>query len=176
MKSIIFLITIFLFSSCNFQENNQNNYTKGDTSEEIPTQENNHEILELPILGTFSLSNMKIDSLHEYGAGDCWGTVTKYSLKDIGLAIDTMSCGEYGYTYTYYFLNDKGSILTVFQKKSELSLQHGIATIAGSLLVSPLCAPRQSLSRWEVTQARKSATVAIPGPLCGSLKDDTTEN
>ena len=62
---------------------------------------------------------MEIDSINEYGAGDCWGKVIRYSLPNIGLAIDSMSCGEYGYTYTYYLLSLKDFIQVVFIKESE---------------------------------------------------------
>jgi hypothetical protein len=47
-------------------------------------------------------------------------------------------------------------------KKNEL--QHGIATIAGSVQVSGSL-PRFSFNTVESDEARKSATVAIPGPL-----------
>ena len=79
----------------------------------------NSVILELPVIGSFELTKMKLDSLNEYGAGDCWGTVRRYSLPNVGLAIDSMTCGEYGFTYTSYLLSDKDFIQVVYTKKSE---------------------------------------------------------
>jgi hypothetical protein len=74
-------------------------------------------------LGKFSTTGITRDSTNEYGAGDCFGKVTYYSQKSMGLGIDSMSCGEYGYTYTHYLLDSKKAIQAVYLKKSESILQ-----------------------------------------------------
>lgn len=63
--------------------------------------------LEILTLGKFNTSRVTKDSTNEYGAGDCFGKVTYYSKKSMGLGIDSMSCGEYAYTYTHYLLDSK---------------------------------------------------------------------
>jgi hypothetical protein len=79
--------------------------------------------LENLTLGKFSRSGVTRDSTNEYGAGDCFGKVTYYSQGSMGLGIDSMSCGEYGYTYTHYLLDSKKAIQVVYLKKSEALLQ-----------------------------------------------------
>ncbi|QCR21371.1 hypothetical protein [Pontibacter sp. SGAir0037] len=79
--------------------------------------------LENLTLGKFNTSGVTKDSTNEYGAGDCFGKVTYYSQKSMGLGIDSMSCGEYGYTYTHYLLDSKKTIQAVYLKKSESLLQ-----------------------------------------------------
>jgi len=91
----------------------------GDECDEIENDTEQTDNLEIPVIGSFELSKMKMDSLNKYGAGDCWGTIRRYSLPNVGLAIDSMTCGEYGFTYTYYLLSDKDFIQLVYTKKSE---------------------------------------------------------
>ncbi|MBB6613158.1 hypothetical protein H7F15_19115 [Pontibacter sp. Tf4] len=73
--------------------------------------------------GKFNTSGVRRDSTNEYGAGDCFGKVTYYSQESMGFGIDSMSCGEYGYTYTHYLLDSKKAIQAVYLKKSESLLQ-----------------------------------------------------
>jgi len=129
MKNIYLIVIASLIISCNTQT--KKSLDKNEISDlEVKTDsttsvvkstktDSESEILELPVLGSFELSEMKIDSFNEYGAGDCWGTIRRYSLPNVGLAIDSMSCGEYGFTYTYYLLSDKDFIQVVYTKKSE---------------------------------------------------------
>ncbi|SFU45783.1 hypothetical protein SAMN05216480_10466 [Pustulibacterium marinum] len=92
-----------------------------------PAKHASHE-LELPRIGSFELSQMKKESVHTYGAGDCRGNITKYSLPAKALAIDSMSCGEYGYAYTYYLLNEQDSIQAVYSKESEMMYNPEVAS------------------------------------------------
>jgi hypothetical protein len=84
-----------------------------------PLDKNPEEILDLHILGTFDLTTASIDSTNEYGGGDCFGKITKYSIPDGTLAVDSMSCGDYGYTYTYYLLGPEDLIQAIFTRKSQ---------------------------------------------------------
>ncbi|WP_162555723.1 hypothetical protein [Reichenbachiella versicolor] len=77
------------------------------------------EKLELPSIGVFELDQMKMDSLNSYGEGDCWGYISRYSLDDMSIAIDSASCGIYGYSYKYYVLDPDGLISKVYEKKSD---------------------------------------------------------
>ncbi|MBK6265098.1 hypothetical protein JKA74_08615 [Marivirga sp. S37H4] len=130
MKSICFISIFFLFAFCNFQNESKNKGGKSsnqtienksiDKSLELSSfQKNNSETIELPVIGTFELGSAEIDSTNEYGAGDCWGKIKRYSLANVGLAIDSMSCGEYGFTYTYYLLSQTDFVQSVFIQKSE---------------------------------------------------------
>jgi hypothetical protein len=128
MKSIYLIVIVCLFGSCN-SEIKKDNIESADLSVKSDSTTNPVEIstetdaksetLNLPVIGTFELSKMKIDSVNEYGAGDCWGKIRRYSLSNVGLAIDSMTCGEYGFTYTYYLLSDNDFIQVVYTKKSE---------------------------------------------------------
>jgi len=124
MKSIYLIVMVCLIASCNLQtktkkDNNKSTNISVKTNSAKNATKTNSEILKLPIIGSFKLSKMKIDSLNAYGAGDCWGEVKRYSLPNGGLAIDSTTCGEYGFTYTYYLLDDKDFIQVVYIKKSE---------------------------------------------------------
>jgi len=130
MKSVYILVIVGILSSCNSQTNSRtDNVESIDISVKTDSTTNpveksiktdsKSDLLELPVIGSFELSEMKIDSLNEYGAGDCWGTIRRYSLPNVGLAIDSMTCGEYGFTYTYYLLSNKDFIQVVYTKKSE---------------------------------------------------------
>ncbi len=130
MKSIYLIVVIYLIISCNSQTENKTSENQNselsividsrtNQDESLTNTESDAEILDLPVIGTFELNSMKLDSLNEYGAGDCWGTIRRYSLSNVGLVIDSMTCGEYGYTYTYYLLSAKNFIQVVYTKKSE---------------------------------------------------------
>lgn len=126
MKTVYLMFMVCLLASCYSKTNKiestdltvkTNSIT--NTVESSTKSGFKSEALDLPILGSFELAEMKLDSLNEYGAGDCWGTIRKYSLTNTGLAIDSMTCGEYGFTYTYYLLSDKDFIQVIYTKKSE---------------------------------------------------------
>ena len=117
-----------MLGSCNSQTKTENTekteLTQKVDSSKKQTEKSTHidyhlEKIDIPVIGSFELSKMKMDSLNEYGAGDCWGNIRRYSLPNIGLAIDSMTCGEYGFTYTYYLLSDKDFIQVVYTKNSE---------------------------------------------------------
>jgi hypothetical protein len=86
------------------------------SSQKEPNPESELEIL---TQGKFKMPDVSVDSTNEYGAGDCFGKVTYYSQRNIGLGIDSMSCGEYGYTNTHFLLNSKKMVQAVYLKKSE---------------------------------------------------------
>ncbi|WP_417907776.1 hypothetical protein [Christiangramia aquimixticola] len=92
--------------------------------EEIPTllDSANSEITGnsiLSVMETYDLSKMKTDRVNEYEFGDCWGKTGKYSLPHLKLVIDSMSCGEYGYTYSNYLLSSDNVIQVFYVKQSE---------------------------------------------------------
>jgi len=130
MKNIYLIVIVCLIASCDSQtskrvDNNQIPDLSVETDsttnpiENLTKTESKSELLELPVIGTFELTSMIMDSTNEYGAGDCWGKLARYSLPSVGLAIDSMTCGEYGFTYTSYLLSDKDFIQVVYTKKSE---------------------------------------------------------
>ncbi|MEQ8518850.1 MAG: hypothetical protein RLN79_08915 [Cytophagales bacterium] len=74
--------------------------------------------LQIPILGTLNVESNKLDSLNEYGAGDCWGNIRHYSGSNNSIAIDSMTCSEYGFTYTNYYLENEGIRIVYIQESS----------------------------------------------------------
>lgn len=130
VKGISLIIICCFFASCSSNESSKaSDNPNPDIAIELDSinkpegkkslDENPEGTLDLPILGTFDLTNMPIDQTNEYGGGDCFGKTTKYSLPDGTLAVDSMSCGDYGYTYTYYLLDPEDLIQVVFTRKSE---------------------------------------------------------
>lgn len=127
MKTIPFLTLSFLFLFCNTKQN------KNSTNKQTPTLHDNKvqvnsvdaknfqliKKLNLPSIGLVELNTMTKDSLNSYGEADCWGNIVQYSNRKKILAIDSVSCGEYGYTYRYYIINKKGIIEKVYTKNSE---------------------------------------------------------
>lgn len=107
--------------SCTFESNDANANGNLISKGKAETVTNDPFDLKIPFMGTFSLKSMEVDSLREYGAGDCWGKIIRFSDQYQSVAIDTMNCGEYGYAYTYYHFDQNNKLLTVFQKKLELS-------------------------------------------------------
>lgn len=77
--------------------------------------------VEIPIIGTVTVGSTKLDSLNEYGAGDCWGNIRHYSDSMNSIALDSMTCSEYGFTYTKYYLENEG-IRTVYIQESSTQL------------------------------------------------------
>lgn len=135
MKSKIFLFAFWvLAAACNpVQESEIASTEQKDMPEQVVqplgkqgTTDKAYTLdseLEILTLRNFNTSGGTRDSTNEYGAGDCFGKVTFYSLKGGGLGIDSMSCGEYGYTYTHYLLDSKKAIQAVYLKNSESLLQ-----------------------------------------------------
>lgn len=79
-----------------------------------------YEILtsQIPVIGAFSVQLDKVDSINEYGVGDCWGNIKHYSDLKNSLAIDSMTCSEYGFTYTNYYLENEGIRAVYIQESS----------------------------------------------------------
>lgn len=75
--------------------------------------------IEVGILQDFNPAQGKVLRRNEYGAGDCWGSITEYALPKGSLAIDSMTCGEYGFTYTRYLFNANKQLIAVRVKKSD---------------------------------------------------------
>ena len=130
LKNICLLIIISILASCSSKETSKENAglhlsKTRETNALIKSEDqqspnkNAENILELPILGTFDLKNESIERTNKYGGGDCSGKITKYSIPDGALAVDSLSCGDYGYTYTYYLLSPEDLIMAIFTRKSQ---------------------------------------------------------
>lgn len=128
MKNIYLIIIAFLVFSCNNEQNSSTDNTISTQNvDSLKTPVDNSissENIILPVIGKIDLSSMNMDSINEYGGGDCWGAIEKYSSKDFSLAIDSMSCGDYGFTNTYYILKNKDEIEAVYIQKLELGVDY----------------------------------------------------
>lgn len=73
----------------------------------------------------FDVEEFKLDSINEYGAGDCWGLVNQFSNENgsVHIAIDSLNCGVYGNHFSYYLL--KGTIIKVAHLKESTTLSGG---------------------------------------------------
>lgn len=131
MKGIYLIVTICLFTACDESKSDHSSTPSTHPEMDIVNDslsaemddstaiEMSAEILEIPVIGKFDLNTMNVDSVKAYEGGDCWGTIRRYSSPTSGLAIDSVTCGEFGYTYAYYLLSTKDFIEVVYVKKSE---------------------------------------------------------
>lgn len=115
MKHPYILFLLVLFCACTSP--------KKQTEENQPSESTSQidkTIQELET-GKLEISNWEFQKIHDYGAGDCYGKVANYTHTGdpIILGIDSMSCGEYGDTYTFYFLDQAETLLAVYSKKIE---------------------------------------------------------
>lgn len=125
-NTLLISISLFLFS-CNEKKKPQETTVQEKVTTETIVSESpvyKEEVVEskkliVPELGEFVLSEMKQDSLNAYGEADCWGHIAKYSSTNKILAIDSISCGQYGYAYRYYVVDEKEAIKKVYAKSSE---------------------------------------------------------
>ena len=70
-------------------------------------------------LATFRTDGMRTDSTHWYGAGDCFGTLYMMSDDMRKMEVDSMTCGEYGFTFTHYLENPAGELMAFRRLKWE---------------------------------------------------------
>lgn len=68
-------------------------------------------VISTPYTETYNLNNMKLDSIHQYGIGDYYGTI--YSLSDSNrvLMLDSNWSSEYGYNFSVFEFEKKGKNL-----------------------------------------------------------------
>lgn len=127
-NSVVLIVFICVLGACSQKQVEQGNKVKESfrpisEAESTPLPEQDVEkpntaMLDLPFLGQFELNNAAIDSMNEYEAGDCWGRIKQYSWSQAILAMDSLTCGEYGFTNTYYLLSPKGQIKSVYIQES----------------------------------------------------------
>lgn len=121
MKNIL-ILALFFFAACNPSPPNHDSPPEPEQADSIakdniekpteaPTSSNG---ISIPVLGQFDLAKMTKANPHEYGGGDCYGKATKYSLEQTILVTDSMSCGDYGSTYTHYLLDANNKILAIY--------------------------------------------------------------
>lgn len=124
MKYLKIIAILFLIFSCKNNTKIELKNSKVDTLTAIKISEISKPITEgkksyLFPFG-YELSNFKLDSLNEYGAGDCWGIIKQISKNELSIGIDSMSCGDYGYEYTFYLIKNKG--VKIVHSKESLTL------------------------------------------------------
>ena len=122
MKYLKIISILFIIFSC---KNNSKTELKNSTKDTLTTSENlknskpkTKEKKSFLFPFGYELSNLKLDSINEYGVGDCWGDIRKVSERELSISIDSMNCGDYGFEYTFYLLNND-LIKTVHSKESQ---------------------------------------------------------
>lgn len=175
MKNTYFYLAalVALLASCDAKtsQTSDNSHSQAESetgingSAQTDQKESNKAILDLIANGSYALPTNKIEKIHEYGAGDCWGTVTKYSLPNHGLAIDSLNCGDYGYTFTYYLLSQQDQIQGVFIKKSETSMDGSSNTVSFILLeqiIDFTAQPPVSMTKTETVSDYDNKVIKAP--------------
>jgi len=129
--SYLLIVLIFFLVSCNpvskkAKKEHLNPATPIHKTAASKSQSNiKHNVFKLPILGSFDLSAMKIDSSNNYSFEDCIGKTIRYSDAGTALVADSLTCKDDIYIYTYYLLNDKNKIVAVNTKKLGFTLVPG---------------------------------------------------
>ena len=134
MKNILSLIIFFSFlGACDSPQENNNNLTEKNQTDSVVTDTVKHPTetpvttggLQVPTLGQFDLAAMAKDAPHKYGGGDCYGHATKYALDQTIFVTDSVSCGEYGSTYTHYLLDASGKIQAIYINEPKMQFVDG---------------------------------------------------
>lgn len=136
MKTLYYLPFLLLFFACGDSKRGEepklpDTKIVADTvevEEELPAPEEPQgeqaavegNTLKLPRMGSFRLTTK--EKTNQYGAGDCWGGVAEYLTENTRLAIDSGSCGDYGYTYTFYELDQRNNVQRVFVKEYQSAM------------------------------------------------------
>ncbi len=109
MKYTKLFILIIIFAGC--QKNNEStNAVNGGQVAEIPP---------LSGLSLFMTDQMTLDSTYAYGGGDCFGDLYHFTGNERTIVVDSLTCGEYGFTFTHYLLNRSNDLQAVRTLKWE---------------------------------------------------------
>ena len=84
-----------------------------ESREQSPTDTRDQELInpiQVPVLGVMDVADNWTDSTHAYGGGDCFGRISHYTKGEEFYATDSMTCGEYGFTFRHYRFSDNGTI------------------------------------------------------------------
>ncbi len=157
------IVLIFLLVSCNpVSEKAKNKHI--DPTAPIhkaagSKSQNNlkHNVFKLPVLGSFDLSAMKVDSSNNYSFEDCIGKTIRYSDAGTALVADSLTCKDDIYIYTYYLLNDKNKIVAVNTKKLGFTLVPGQQSYSFVLTEKVYNFSTTPATLWEKTDTLESA-------------------
>lgn len=94
--------------------------TTNATPEEVPAVAAEFP-QDIPTVSELDVASYNHERGHKYGGGDCFGVIREYTANDMQLVTDTMGCGEYGSTYTYYIMNNAGELMGVRNIEYEAS-------------------------------------------------------
>lgn len=113
MKYIKYISIVLLLCSCQSQKNQEARQS---------LQHKNEIFTSSTIRFPFDQSTyqMRRDSLNEFGAGDCWGSIQSYSNQEYSIMIDTTNCGDYGF-YLDFYLFRNGSFKIAHQIEGDYS-------------------------------------------------------
>ena len=164
MKTLYPLIVlIFFLASCNpVSEKTKNKYTNPaapihKTADSKSQSNLKHNVFKLPVLGSFDLSAMKVDSSNNYSFEDCIGKTIRYSDAGTSLVADSLTCKDDIYIYTYYLLNDKNKIVAVNTKKLGFTLVPGQQSYSFILTEKVYNFSTTPATLWEKTDTLESA-------------------
>ena len=110
MKLTVLCLLLLLFSGC---KKNGDSSGLTDPSSDTPTD------IKPADLSLFDISGTSLDSTHQYGGGDCFGDIYHFSSSDLIIDVDSMKCGEYGFTFTHYILDENESLKAARELKWE---------------------------------------------------------
>ena len=120
MRLIIVSLVGFAFIGCSSNSQDPVIKEKIDLNEKLKivsgspiekSLENKNSII--PFIGEFNLEEMKTDSFHNYGAGDCEGKITLKSYPHVVLGIDSSWCSQWGFEHTKYVMTKKNTLTAI---------------------------------------------------------------
>lgn len=123
IRSIVAIASLVVFMACgsdsdvvNELDPDSTQIAAADTTVNLDPPVDAAQSMDLLAVVHLDVSTWEMGDENEYGGGDCFGKVVKYSGPDKVFAIDSMSCGEYSSATTWYVLNQAGNIQAVYSK------------------------------------------------------------
>ncbi|MEJ2005163.1 MAG: hypothetical protein P8X57_09410 [Cyclobacteriaceae bacterium] len=120
MKTTIFIFLFLGMLGCSNPKSTEDSSTITDTkAAEADSADDSEELIDIPELGMLEFGNQWLDSMRSYGAGDCFGEIYHYTKQGQYYAADSLTCGEYGFTFTHYLMDSSGFLLKARELKWE---------------------------------------------------------
>ncbi|MCA6075099.1 hypothetical protein [Fulvivirga sedimenti] len=110
MKYDMLVILILIVAGC---QKNSNSTEAGNDNQFAEA------VIDMSGLSVFQTDGMTLDSIYAYGGGDCFGDVYHFTGNKRIIVVDSLTCGEYGFTFTHYLLNRSNDIQAVRKLKWE---------------------------------------------------------
>jgi len=175
MKQLLIYL-FFLVISLSACDSDTNNKPENETDEVVQKTDTIKQVVEVPsapvtvgfpYLGSESLEGYELKREHEYGGGDCMAQVFEYVSGDNVMTIDSMVCGDYGFTTTRYLV-EKEALKMVYIAEVQNTINSWTETIY-DFRKEPFCKYERT---GEQTEDRSMVPVYVNQPSKDNLVDE----